>query len=465
MNKYVQAHRDLVMDNLLKCCAAIDGVVDIYSEGQLSRVVGLTLEARGCVGTIGSRCWLETENKQLVEAEIIGFSEKKTYLMPIQYAQGLSVGARVINTNDVVKIAVGPELIGRIIDGCGVPLDNKGSIHANTFYPIISQPINPLQRLPISSTLDVGIQVINTMLTVGRGQRIGLFAGSGVGKSILLGMMTRFTRADIVVVALVGERGREVKEFIEQNLGTDGLARSVVVAAPADTSPLMRLHAALQATAIAEYFRDQGSDVLLLMDSLTRFAQAQREIGLSTGEPPTSKGYTPSVFSKLSQLVERAGTSATDHGSITAIYTVLAEGDDQQDPIVDAARAILDGHIVLSRELADAGHFPAIDIESSVSRVMSQVISTEHQQAALAFRHVYTKYQQNKDLISIGAYMRGSDAEIDIAIQQINNLRLFLQQGMGQICDFDKSVQALISLTQNFSVMNNEAKQALTHRA
>ncbi|MCA1806070.1 MAG: FliI/YscN family ATPase, partial [Xanthomonadaceae bacterium] len=323
-------------------------------------------------------------------------------------------------------------LLGRVLDGAGNPLDGKGPLQVETHVPLTGRNINPLSRKPVREPLDVGVRAINALLSVGRGQRMGLFAGSGVGKSVLLGMMTKYTNADVIVVGLIGERGREVKEFVDNILGPKGLARSVVVATPADNSPLMRLHGAMMATSIAEHFRDQGKNVLLLMDSLTRFAQAQREIALAIGEPPATKGYPPSVFAKLPHLVERAGNGDVGGGSITAFYTVLAEGDDQNDPIADAARAILDGHIVLSRHIAESGHYPAIDIEASISRVMNDIVSKEHQQAAQRFKQLYSIYNQHRDLISVGAYQPGSDPRVDEAVTLQPALSRFLRQDMGE---------------------------------
>lgn len=317
---------------------------------------------------------------------------------------------------DTGRLPMGMSMLGRVLDGAGRALDGKGGMRAEDWVPMDGPTINPLKRHPISEPLDVGIRSINGLLTVGRGQRLGLFAGTGVGKSVLLGMMTRFTRADIIVVGLIGERGREVKEFIDEILGEEGLKRSVVVASPADDAPLMRLRAAQYCTRIAEYFRDKGKNVLLLMDSLTRYAQAQREIALAIGEPPATKGYPPSVFAKLPKLVERAGNAEAGGGSITAFYTVLSEGDDQQDPIADAARGVLDGHFVLSRRLAEEGHYPAIDIEASISRVMPQVVEAEHLRDAQRFKQLWSRYQQSRDLISVGAYVAGGDPETDLAI-------------------------------------------------
>ena len=412
-------------------------------EGTLTRMVGLTLEAVGCQAPIGARCDVVTENGDRVETEVVGFSGEILYLMPISEVRGLVPNARVIPTRNSSDVSVGPELLGRVIDGQGDPLDNKGPIYSMYKTPLEGQKINPLNRSPIRDVLDVGVRAINALSTIGRGQRMGLFAGSGVGKSILLGMMTKYTEADVVVVGLIGERGREVKEFVEEILGDEGLKKSVVVAAPADASPLMRVHGAMQATSIAEYFRDQGKHVLLLMDSLTRFAQAQREISLSIGEPPATKGYPPSVFAKLPQLVERAGNGASDAGSITAFYTVLVEGDDHNEPIADAARAILDGHIVLSRELAESGQYPAIDVEASISRLAPHIVSPQHLRLMQTFKSTYSRYQQNRDLINVGAYQPGTDASIDYAVNMQPEFKAFLSQDMKQPVAFSESYSQL----------------------
>lgn len=410
--------------------------------GKLTRMVGLTLEAVGCQASIGGRCLIESSLGEPIDAEVVGFHDDKLYLMPIGDLRGLGPDARVTPSHSVCEVPVGEHLLGRVLDGAGRPLDDKGPLRAERRVPLTGRAINPLSRTPISEPLDVGVGAINALLSVGRGQRMGLFAGSGVGKSVLLGMMTRYTNADVIVVGLIGERGREVKEFVQNILGEAGLARAVVVATPADNSPLMRMHGAMLATSVAEYFRDQGKQVLLLMDSLTRFAQAQREVALAIGEPPATKGYPPSVFAKLPQLVERAGTG--EHGgSITAFYTVLAEGDDQNDPIADAARAILDGHVVLSRELAEAGHYPAIDIEASISRVMVDIVAPEHEQAARRFKQIYSAYRQNKDLISVGAYQAGADPRIDEAIALYPRLSGFLQQHMREQVDWNQALGGL----------------------
>lgn len=420
-------------------------------EGRLLRMVGLTLEAEGLKAAVGSRCLVINEDSShpiQVEAEVMGFSGTKLYLMPVGSLVGIAPGARVIPQGSAGLLPMGHSMLGRVLDGAGRPLDGKGSIRAEDWIPMDGPSINPLRRHPIEEPLDVGIRSINGLLTVGRGQRLGLFAGTGVGKSVLLGMMTRFTEAEIIIVGLIGERGREVREFIENILGDEGIKRSVVVASPADESPLMRLRAAMYCTRIAEYFRDQGCNVLLLMDSLTRFAQAQREIALAIGEPPATKGYPPSVFAKLPALVERAGNAEKGGGSITAFYTVLSEGDDQQDPIADAARGVLDGHIVLSRHLAEEGHYPAIDIESSISRVMPAVVSPEHLRSAQRFKQLWSRYQQSRDLISVGAYVPGGDAETDLAIKRQPDMARYLQQGLSESEQLPQSVQRLAKLVE-----------------
>lgn len=416
------------------------------AEGRLIRLVGMTLEAEGLNVSVGHQCEVITADGRSVEAEVVGFSGNKVYLMPIQHIEGVQPGALVRPLGSHNGIRIGPELLGRVINGLGQPLDGKPLWHGNDFLDFAPQTINPMNRHPISEPMDVGIRAINSLLTVGRGQRIGLFAGSGVGKSMLLGMMTRFTQADVVVVGLVGERGREVKEFIDHILGEEGLRRAIVVASPADDAPLMRLRASQLSTRVAEHFRDQGKNVLLLMDSLTRYAQAQREISLAIGEPPATKGYPPSVFAKIPQLVERAGNAAAGEGSITAFYTVLTEGDDLQDPIADAARAILDGHIVLSRRLAEEGTYPAIDIEASISRAMPNIVSEQHLKMMQRYKSLQSTYQQNKDLISIGAYTKGSDQDIDMAIERQPHFRQFVQQGLKEAVGYAQSEAQLQQL-------------------
>ena len=429
---YLKQKRDLIASSQ-----------SIVVEGRLTRMVGMTLEAVGCDVNVGERCQIATNTGRLEDAEVVGFSEDKIYLMPIGSIHGLGPGAKVTPSGRAAERPVGEALLGRVLNGQGQPIDGKGPVLCTETKPLAAETINPLNRKPVDEPLDVGVRSINSVLTVGRGQRMGLMAGSGVGKSVLLGMMTRFTEAEIIVVGLIGERGREVKEFIEDILGSEGIRRSVVVAVPADNSPLMRIQGAMAATTIAEYFRDQGKDVLLLMDSLTRFCQAQREVALAIGEPPATKGYPPSVFARLPQLVERAGNGDEGGGSITAFYTVLAEGDDQQDPIVDASRAILDGHVVLSPDLADSGHYPAIDIEQSVSRVINQITTESHRDAINQLKYLYSSYQQNKDLITVGAYQKGSDPVIDDAIDSMPEIRTFLCQNINEKVRMSESVDRL----------------------
>ncbi|MBS0425489.1 MAG: flagellar protein export ATPase FliI [Proteobacteria bacterium] len=454
---------------LKNCNQLISPANPFLLSGTITRVSGLVMEAVGLRLPVGSSCTISLSNGLSVSAEVVGFSGERLFLMPSSDVYGLSPGAKVIPAElagelprlgsvlhprrraaDRAKhVTAGPELLGRVLNGVGEPLDRLGPTRAEHSVPLYSRPYNPLERVPVTEPLDVGVRAINALLTVGRGQRMGLFAGSGVGKSVLLGMMARYTTADVIVVGLIGERGREVKEFIENILGEEGLARSVVVAAPADTSPLLRLQGAAYATAIAEYFRDAGKHVLLIMDSLTRYAMAQREIALAIGEPPATKGYPPSVFAKLPQLVERAGNGNQNGGSITAFYTVLAEGDDQNDPIADSARAILDGHIVLTRRLAESGHYPAIDIEASISRVMTSVVPQKQTDMARQFKSLYSRYQRSHDLISVGAYVAGTDAELDRAIRLYPLLEKFLLQTMFQHDNFADSLEKLSKLFEN----------------
>ena len=448
------------------CGQAVSNANTLAINGYLTRVAGLVMEAVGLRLAVGSCCTVLLPNGNSVQAEVVGFSGDRLFLMPANDVYGLTPGARVVAAEPVVMapqigsnqhprrratdlakhLPVGMGLLGRVLDGAGHPLDRLGPVHAEHSAPLQNRPNNPLERMPISEVLDVGVRAINTMLTVGRGQRMGLFAGSGVGKSVLLGMMARYTSADVIVVGLIGERGREVKEFIEHILGEAGLARAVVVAAPADTSPLMRLQGAAYATTIAEYFRDQGKHVLLIMDSLTRFAMAQREIALAIGEPPATKGYPPSVFAKLPQLVERAGNGRAGSGSITAFYTVLTEGDDQQDPIADSARAILDGHIVLSRNLSDQGHYPAIDVEASISRAMTNLITPQQFELVRRFKSLYARYNRSRDLINVGAYVSGSDPELDRSIEIYPRLEAFLRQDMAERDSYSDGIEKLTQL-------------------
>jgi len=411
--------------------------------GCLTRMVGLTLEASGCQAAVGDRCAIVSADDSHIEAEVVGFAGERLYLMPTGDIHGLKPNARVVPRPHAGTVRVGPKLLGRIVDGACRPLDGQGPIESEASVRLTGTPMNPLLRQAITQPLDVGIRAINGLLTIGRGQRVGLFSGSGVGKSVLLGMMARYTAADVIVVGLIGERGREVKEFIERILGREGLARSVVVATPADYPPLMRLHGAWLATAIAEYFRDRGQNVLLIMDSLTRFAQAQREIALAIGEAPATKGYPPSVFARLPQLVERAGNGVAGEGSITAFYTVLAEGDDPNDPIVDAARAVLDGHIVLARRIADGGRYPAIDVEASVSRVMHDIVPEAQFELARRLRQITALYEHNRDLITIGAYQRGSDPRIDGAIARWPQIESYLRQDMRERVSLASSTSQL----------------------
>ena len=436
---------------LADCRRAVSWATPIATSGRLTRVSGLVMEAVGLRMPVGSQCHIQIPGGQSIEAEVAGFAGDRLFIMPATDIYGVMPGARVVPDNPLAaqpprlgmryiprrraqdrvrQVPVGDSLLGRVLDGAGRPLDGLGPLMLERRVPLYSRPINPLERAPIRQTLDVGVRAINGLLTVGRGQRLGLFAGSGVGKSVLLGMMARMTEADVVVVGLIGERGREVKEFIDRILGSEGMTRAVVVAAPADHPPLMRLNGAAYAMSIAEYFRDQGKHVLLIMDSLTRYAMAQREVALAIGEPPATKGYPPSVFAKLPQLAARAGNGRSGSGSITAFFTVLMEGDDQQDPIADAARAILDGHIVLSRDLADAGHYPAIDIEASISRAQPDLLSDEALERTRRFKYLYSRYMRSRDLLAVGAYVPGADLVLDEGVRLYPRMQGYLMQGM-----------------------------------
>jgi flagellum-specific ATP synthase len=440
--------------------AGVAQVIPNRGCGRLTRAAGLVLEAVGVRMPVGATCLIELPPGgpvRMAQAEVVGFSGDRLFLMPISEVAGLLPGARVFSFeaapiadphSGAKRLPVGLGMLGRVVDATGVPLDGLGPLMTSETGSLTSPTINPLQREPIHQVLDVGVRAVNALLTVGRGQRMGLFAGSGVGKSVLLGMMARYTSADVVVVGLIGERGREVKEFIEQILGSEGMARAVVVAAPADVSPLLRMQGAAYATSLAENFRDSGLNVLLIMDSLTRYAMAQREIALAIGEPPATKGYPPSVFAKLPMLVERTGNGPEGGGSITAFYTVLTEGDDQQDPIADSARAILDGHIVLSRALAEAGHYPAIDIEASISRVMAALVNDAQFDKVRLLKQMLSRYQRNRDLINVGAYAQGRDPLLDRAIALYPRIESFLTQRMNERCDHATSVAQLAALVQ-----------------
>ncbi|HEU0276370.1 MAG TPA: flagellar protein export ATPase FliI [Rhodanobacteraceae bacterium] len=433
--------------HLEDCAGRVRDAEVVCVEGQLLRVVGLTLEAHGLRVPVGSRCLVAAPGGRAVEVEVVGFARDSTFLMPIGTLDGAVPGAAVRPCRGGASIPVGAGLLGRVLDSSGSPIDGGGPLAAEASVPLRRTPINPMQRQPIHEPLDVGVRAINALLTVGRGQRLGLFAGSGVGKSTLLGMLTRFTDADVVVVGLIGERGREVREFVEGTLGVEGRRKAVIVVEPSDAPPLSRLRGAQVATAIAEHFRDRGQRVLLLMDSLTRYAQAQREIGLAIGEPPATKGYPPSVFAMLPALVERAGTGADGEGSITAFYTVLTEGDDHRhDPVADAARAILDGHVVLSRDLAEAGHFPAIDVEASVSRVLPAVAAPGQLALAERFRQVYATWREHRDLITIGAYRKGSDPRVDEAITLWPAMEKFLRQPTGESVPMARALHELAAV-------------------
>jgi len=415
-------------------------------EGRLTRMVGLTLEAVGCQAAVGDRCLLIPGRGQPSEAEVVGFAGERLLLMPTGDLHGLEPATRVIPTSRSGVVPVGEGMLGRVIDGAGQPLDGLGPLRTSATTRLMGNSLNPLLRHPIEQPLDVGVRTINGLLTIGRGQRVGLFAGSGVGKSVLLGMMARYTSADVIVVGLIGERGREVKEFVDRILGPVDRRRAIVVAAPADAPPLMRLHGAWLATAISEWFRDQGRSVLLLMDSLTRFAQAQREIGLAIGEAPATKGYPPSVFARLPQLVERAGNGVAGGGSITAFYTVLTEGDDQQDPIADSARAILDGHIVLSRRIAESGHYPAIDVEASISRVMNEISTPRQLALARRMRQSIATYNQSRDLVTLGAWKPGANPQLDQAVALWPAVQRYLDQDLRERAGFADSLDALATL-------------------
>ncbi|WMI97621.1 flagellar protein export ATPase FliI [Pseudomonas chlororaphis subsp. aurantiaca] len=427
---------------------SLDTVQLAKVSGRLVRMSGMLLESLGCQRVTGQRCYVEQADGGMLDAQVVGFNREITYLMPFKKPMGLSSGSRVFPAPDEAALQIDESWLGRVLNGLGEPMDDLGKLTGRDALAVELPKVNPLKRQPVSEPLDVGVRAINALLTLGKGQRVGLFAGSGVGKSVLLGMITRQTKADVVVVGLIGERGREVQEFIQHSLGPEGLRKAVVVVAPANESPLMRLKAAELCHSIAAYFRDKGNDVLLLVDSLTRYAMAQREIALALGEPPATKGYPPSVFGMLPELVESAGNGEYATGSLSALYTVLAEGDDQQDPIVDCARAILDGHIVLSRKLADVGHYPAIDVAASVSRCMSQVADRKHLAAARAFKEHSSIYEGIKELIPLGGYTPGMDLGTDRAVKLAPNIERFLRQDVGASAELTLSIETLQSIVK-----------------
>lgn len=418
----------------------------IRVNGKVSEIIGLMVQGNGPAASIGEVCGIIPLNSDKpVEAEVVGFKNGRVLLMPLESIQGLGPGCKILSMSHKAGIGVGKGLLGRVINGLGNPIDNKGPIHFEDEYPIYAEPINPLDRGRIKDPMDLGIRALNGLFTCGKGQRMGIFAGSGVGKSVLMGMIARNTKADVNVIGLIGERGREVREFLEKNLGEEGLARSVVVVAASDMHPLIRMRAAYVATAVSEYFRDQGNDVLLMVDSLTRFAMAQREVGLSVGEPPTTKGYTPSVFSLLPKLLERSGI-VEGVGSITGLYTILVEGDDFNEPISDAARSILDGHISLSRALANKNHYPAIDVLQSISRVMIDIVDADQKTKANDLMNIIATHKKAEDIINIGAYVSGSNPGIDYAIRMVEKVNAYLRQNIDEKIDFVQAKKQLLEL-------------------
>ena len=427
---------------------AIERTEPIKTNGKVTQVIGLIIESHGPGAVLGELCYVfPNSSSKKIQAEVVGFKENKTLLMPLGDLRGIGPGCEVVATGDSFRVGVGPGLLGRIIDGLGNPLDGKGPLEFCQEYPVNGNPLNPLNRKRITEQLSIGVKAIDGLLSIGKGQRVGIFSGSGVGKSTLMGMVARNTSADVNVIALVGERGREVREFLEKDLGEESLKRSVVIVATSDQPALVRLKGALVATTIAEYFRDQSYDVMLMMDSVTRFAMSQREVGLAVGEPPATRGYTPSVFALLPKLLERSGTSM--QGTITGLYTVLVDGDDTNEPIADAVRGILDGHIVLSRDLAMQNQYPAIDVLASVSRVMIDIVDEGHSKAANEARSIMATYRDAKDLIDIGAYARGSNPKIDYAITKIDTIIEFLKQGIAEQVSLDQAVSHLKSIVRS----------------
>jgi len=447
-----EAHRveqaSAAMFDFDRCHRLIELVDPIKVCGKVSQVIGLVVEGQGPCTSIGEMCEIYTNGrKDPLSAEVVGFKTDKVLMMPLEEIRGVGPGCKIVSLGKKADIRVGKGLLGRVIDGMGNPIDGKGPIEFQTEYPVYFSPINPLWRKRVTEVMDLGIRAINALLTCGKGQKMGIFSGSGVGKSILLGMMAKNTRADVNVIGLIGERGREVREFLEKNLGKEGLDRSVVVVATSDTHPIIRMRAAYVATSIAEYFRDQGSDVLLMVDSLTRFAMAQREVGLSIGEPPTTKGYTPSVFSLMPKLLERVG-AVEGKGSITGLYAILVEGNDFDEPIADAARSILDGHIVLSRDLAAKNHYPAVDVLNSISRVMIDIVDDEHKGKAGHILNILATYKKAEDLINIGAYVKGSNRDVDFAIEMVGRVNTFLMQAIDEKVSLAESRRDLLALLE-----------------
>jgi len=447
MSNNVRTH-SFLSERLNDAIASLDAIPVARVTGRLVKVNGLMLQAVGCRFKLEQRCMVETAEGSMIEAQVVGFDHNVAYLMPIRRLGGLFAGAKVVPLEGDSTVQMSNQWLGRVVNGLGEALDGGPELRGGERISLEANPINPLKRRPVDTPLDVGVKTINGLLTVGKGQRIGLMAGSGVGKSVLLGMISQNTQADVIVVGLIGERGREVREFIERNLTEEARQKAIIIAAPADESPLMRLRATLLCHRAAEYFRDKGKDVLLMMDSLTRYAMAQREISLSLGEPPASRGYPPSVFSVLPQLLERAGNSENQEGSLTAIYTVLAEGDDQQDPVVDSARAILDGHVVLSRQLAEQGHYPAIDVNASISRCMSSCTQEAHQTVANQFRQLYSNYLQVKELLPLGGYQPRQDPDLDRAVAMYPSLSAYLQQSAHESVSYEESLTQLATLFQ-----------------
>ena len=424
---------------------AIRSCQSMKLEGKVVKVSGLVAEGHGPGLSVGSQCIVEGSEGSTIQAEVVGFRGKRVVIMPFGVMRGVKPGSRIVGTGKRPMVGVGEGYLGRVVDGLGRPLDGRGMIKTESYYSIYGDVLNPLKRKIISEVADVGVTSVNALVTIGKGQRVAIMSGSGVGKTVLIGMIARNTAADVVVIALIGERGREVGHFIEESLGEEGLHKSVVIASTSDTPALVRIRGSYLATTLAEYFRDQNRDVLLIMDSITKFAMALREIGLAAGEPPSAKGYTPSVFAEIPKLLERAGT-VENSGSITGIYNVLVEGDDMGEPIADAVRSVVDGHIVLSRTLAERGHYPAVDVLGSVSRVMKDVVDPEHLENAGKVSRILSAYRGAEDLINLGAYMDGSDPEIDLAKKMIGRINSFLQQEIYQKATFQESVARLKSL-------------------